>query len=157
MQEMRRADRLMTEEEAFDLLKKGEYGILATVDREGLPYGTPVNYVVADKYIYFHSTIAGGSKYDNIMGNNKVCFTVVGKTDVMPEKFGTLFESVIAFGEASLVSDEEERLAAFREFLKKYSPGFLTEGEKYIAAMGPKAMILKIAIKSLTGKRKQRS
>ncbi|MDR1147888.1 MAG: pyridoxamine 5'-phosphate oxidase family protein [Spirochaetaceae bacterium] len=157
MLEMRRVDRLMKEEDAFALLEKGEYGILATVDREGWPYGTPVNYVVADKHIYFHGTASGGSKYDNIMRDGRVCFTVVGKTEVTPEKFGTLFESVIAFGEASLVSDEEERLAVFREFLKKYSSEFLTEGEKYIKAMGPKAMIVKIAIKSLTGKQKQRS
>jgi nitroimidazol reductase NimA-like FMN-containing flavoprotein (pyridoxamine 5'-phosphate oxidase superfamily) len=156
MPQMRRTDRLMNDEDAFDLLKKGEYGILATVDGEGQPYGTPVNYIVADGHIYFHGTVSGGSKYDNIAGNGKVCFTVVGSTDVMPEKFGTLFESVIVFGEAGLVSDEKERLLAFKEFLKKYSPGFLAEGEKYIETMGPKAMVVKIEIKSLTGKRRQR-
>jgi nitroimidazol reductase NimA-like FMN-containing flavoprotein (pyridoxamine 5'-phosphate oxidase superfamily) len=146
----------MKEDDAFALLKEGEYGILATVDVDGQPYGMPVNYVVADKCIYFHGTVAGGSTYDNITRDGRVCFTVVGKTEVTPEKFSTLFGSVIAFGEASLVSGEEERLAVFREFLKKYSPGFLTEGEEYMKAMGSKAIIVKIAIKRLTGKQKQR-
>jgi nitroimidazol reductase NimA-like FMN-containing flavoprotein (pyridoxamine 5'-phosphate oxidase superfamily) len=55
----------------------------------------------------FHGAVSGGSKYGNIVGNGKVCFTVVGRIDVMPEKFSTLFESVIVFGEAVLVSDEK--------------------------------------------------
>jgi uncharacterized protein len=77
---------------------------------------------------------------------------VIGNTQVLPDKFGTLYESVIVFGEAGLVNDEEEKLSAFREFLKKYCAGFLVEGEKYIESAGPRAMIVKITVTSLTGK-----
>jgi len=152
MTDMRRADRLMSEEDTLRVLKEGEYGILATVDEEIHPYGVPLSYVYADGCVYFHSTSAGGSKYNNIKYNNSVCFTVVGKTKVLPDKFGTLYESAMAFGEAELVSDEEERLMAFREFLKKYCAEFICEGEKHIKAAGPKAMVIKITIKNLTGK-----
>lgn len=76
----------------------------------------------------------------------------MGKTKVLPDKFGTLYESIIAFGEAELVSNEEERLMAFREFLNKYCAEFIKEGEKYINVAGPKAMIIKIKIENLTGK-----
>ncbi|MBR0598623.1 pyridoxamine 5'-phosphate oxidase family protein [Sinanaerobacter chloroacetimidivorans] len=154
MREMRRTDRKINEEEALKILMEGEYGILATVDDDGQPYGVPLSYVVIDNSIYYHSTNAGGYKHGNILNNNKVSFTVVGNTQVLPDKFGTLFESAIAFGEADIVNDEEERMLAFREFLKKYSEGFLTEGEKYIQSAGPKAMIVKISIDRLTGKRK---
>ena len=152
MMEMRRSDRLMSEEDALRVLKEGEYGILATVDEELHPYGVPLSYVYMDNCIYFHSTSAGGSKYNNIKYNSKVSFTVVGKTEVLPDKFGTLYESAIAFGEAELVSEEEERLMAFREFLNKYCTEFINEGEKYIKAAGPKAMIIKITITNLMGK-----
>ena len=152
MKEMRRLDRRLSDEETLEILNKGEYGILATVDSDGQPYGVPLSYIVKDNCIYYHSTNAGGSKHDNILNNKKISFTVVGNTQVLPDKFGTLFESVIVLGEANLVNDEDEKLSAFREFLKKYCDGFLAEGEKYIENAGPKAIMVKITINSLTGK-----
>ncbi len=104
----------------------------------GSHYGVPLSYVIIDNSIYYHATNVGGSKYNNILNNNKVSFTVVEKTKVLPEKFGTLFESAISFGEASVVTDEDERLMVLREFLKKYCSEFIAEGEKYIAAAGGK-------------------
>lgn len=152
MMEMRRTDRLMNEEDTLKVLKEGEYGILATAGEDLQPYGVPISYVCMSNCIYLHATSAGGLKYDNIKHNSKVSFTVVGKTQVLPDKFGTLYESAIAFGTAELVSDEEEALAAFREFLNKYCSEFIEEGEKYIKAAGPKAMIIKVKISELTGK-----
>jgi len=152
MREMRRTDRMISQEEAMKVLEKGEYGILATVDEGGQPYGVPVSYIVLDGSIYFHATNAGGHKFDNFTKNSKVSFTVVGNTQVLPEQFGTIYESAIVFGEVSAVEDETERLAAFREFLPKYSPAFLTEGEKYIQNAGPKAIIAKISINEISGK-----
>ena len=152
MRDMRRTDRTATEEEAYQVLQEGTYGILATVDQEGQPYGVPLSYVLIDRTIYYHATNAGGTKQDNLEQNPKVTFTVVGKTRVLPEKFGTLYESAIALGTASVVTDEEERMLAFREFVLKYSADFIPEGEKYIETMGPKAIVVKIPIESLTGK-----
>lgn len=125
MREMRRADRVLDQESALKILQEGEYGILATVDAGGQPYGVPLSHAVKDSSIYFHSTNTGGSKYDNILNNKRVSFTVVGNTQVLPDKFGTLYESVIACGEAALVADENERLSAFRELLGKYCSGAL--------------------------------
>ena len=152
MREMRRTDRRITREEAMEILEKGEYGILATVDGEGQPYGVPVSFVVMDNAIYFHATNAGGLKYDNFMNNKKVSFTVVGDTQVLPDKFATIYESAIVFGEAEQVDVDEERLAAFREFVKKYSADFPAEGEQYIQNAGPRAMIVKIGIDEISGK-----
>jgi hypothetical protein len=152
MREMRRTDRQITREEAMKILEKGEYGILATVDGEGQPYGVPVSFVVMDGAIYFHATNAGGLKYDNFMNNKKVSFTVVGDTQVLPDKFATIYESAIVFGEAGQVDDDEEILAAFRAFVKKYSSDFPAEGEQYIQSAGPRAMIVKIGIDEISGK-----
>lgn len=152
MKEMRRTDRQLSREEALEILIKGEYGILATVDSEGQPYGVPLSYIVYDNRVYYHATNAGGSKYDNIINNHKVSFTVVGNTQVLPDKFGTLYESAIVLGEAAVVEREEIKLVVFREFVKKYCAEYIAEGEKYIESMGSKAMIVEIPINSLTGK-----
>lgn len=152
MAPMRRQDRLMSPEDTMKVLQAGEYGLLATVDDKLQPYGVPVNYVFKDNSIYFHSTNEGGAKYANLVANPKVSFTVVGRTKVLPEQFGTLYESAIVFGKAELITDEGERMMAFREFVTKYSPDFVPEGELYIGADGPNAMIVKINIDEITGK-----
>ncbi len=54
MRPMRRTDRLLSREEALQILQKGEYGILATAGSDGQPYAVPLSYVVIDNNIYYH-------------------------------------------------------------------------------------------------------
>jgi len=150
MRTMRRMDRKMEDGAAFELLKKGEYGILSTCGKENQPYGVPVNYVVIDNSIYIHCALVG-SKIDNINANNKVSFTVVGKTKVLQDKFSTEYESVIVMGVASIIP-EEERTEPLLEFINKYSPEYLKEGREYIERAKNKTNIIKIVIESITGK-----
>lgn len=149
---MRRTDRHLSREAAMEILVNGEYGILSTVSKDGQPYGVPLSYIVKDDCIYYHCTDAGGNKHDNILDNSKVSFTVVGNTQVLPEKFGTLYDSVIVFGESVIIYDEEEKLSALRELIKKYSAAYIAEGEKYIKAAVSKTMVVQVAIRDVTGK-----
>jgi len=150
MKKMRRSDRLMETEEAAKVLEKGNYGIFCTVDPEGQPYGTPVHYVFCNGNIYFHAATVG-TKLDNIKENQKVCFTVVTTSEVEPEKFSTIFESVMAFGKAS-IADEEEKMQMIRELVKKYSPEFMKEGEAYIEASKHAIVVVKMEVETFTGK-----
>jgi hypothetical protein len=150
MKKMRRIDRLMTEAETLMLLEKGEYGILSSADSEGQACGTPVNYVFSGKNIYVHSALTG-AKLDNIKANPKVCFTVVGATKVLPSEFATEYESVMAFGKASIASEEEKEFA-LSEIVRKYSPGFMLEGDAYILANLSNSLVIKIAVEELSGK-----
>ncbi|KOA19652.1 pyridoxamine 5'-phosphate oxidase [Clostridium homopropionicum DSM 5847] len=150
MRTMRRVDRKMEDGDAFELLKKGEYGILSTCGEENQPYGVPVNYVVIGNSIYIHCAMVG-SKIDNINANNKVSFTVVGKTKVLKDKFSTEYESVIVMGTAAIVS-EAERTEPLLEFISKYSPEYLNEGREYVERAKNKTNIIKIEIESITGK-----
>jgi hypothetical protein len=147
---MRRSDRALPDSAAQEILQKGEYGILSTVSVEGQPYGVPVSYSYAGDVIYFHCALEG-HKLENLSGNNQVSFCVVGKTEVLPDKFATNYESVIVFGKAFEVTDDEKRTGLV-ELLKKYSPGFIDKGLRYIAGDGGKARVYKIVIESMTGK-----
>ena len=151
---IRRVDRALSENETREILRKGEYGILSTVSIDGQPYGMPVSYAYQGDVIYFHCAVEG-HRVENLKGNNKVSFCVVGKTEVMPEKFGTKYESAIVFGEAFEVTGEEKHNGLL-ELLKKYSPGFIEEGLRYVESVAAKARVYKIVVKSITGKsRKQ--
>ncbi|NLB53024.1 MAG: hypothetical protein GX808_08820 [Syntrophomonadaceae bacterium] len=61
----------LTNTEAIELLKAGEYGVLSSVSENGYAYGVPLNYVYFDNSIYFHCA-AEGRKLDDIKKNDKV-------------------------------------------------------------------------------------
>ena len=150
MKTMRRIERQMNELESFELLKKCKYGVLSTCGEDNQPYGIPLSYVVIDKSIYFHC--AGvGTKLDNISVNDKVSFTVVGKIEVLQEKFTTQYESVIVFGQAVMIK-EEDKYEPLMEFIKKYSPEFIEEGQLYIDKAKGITTLIKIEIHSFSGK-----
>lgn len=148
--EMRRKDRSIDKEQAIQILKDGEYGILSTVCENGYAYGVPLNYAYHNGNIYFHCA-SEGSKLDNIAHNNKVSFCVVGKAEPIPEKFSYRYESVIVFGRAVEVFDEEKE-EALVALIQKYSGEFMKEGLEYIQRDGKKPKAIKIVIEHLTGK-----
>jgi len=154
MKELRRQDRAITEEEALALLNKAEYGVLSTVTENGEPYGVPLNFCVIDHCIYFHCAVEG-QKIDNIKQNKSVSFCAVGNTKILPDKFGTKYESVIVSGEVEEVFDMNKQLA-LEGLLHKYSIEFIDKGIKYIEGLKEKTRVFKITINKLTGKaRKQ--
>jgi uncharacterized protein len=147
---IRRTDRAISESEAKGILEKGEFGILSTASLDGQPYGVPINYCYTGNVIYFHCAIEG-HKLENLKKNNRVSFCVVGKTEVLPEKFATRYESAIVFGKAYELADDE-KFNGLMEIVKKYSPGFLEEGLQYTQNAIHKARAYKIVIESITGK-----
>jgi uncharacterized protein len=147
---MRRKDRLITDTETLSILEKGEYGILSTVSSDNEPYGVPVNYCLIGERMYFHCALEG-RKIDNIIHNPNVSFCVVGKTEVLPDKFGTNYESCIVQGVASESFGEEKQLA-LEGLVRKYSEDFVAEGLKYIDKLKDKTRVFKIRIESISGK-----
>jgi hypothetical protein len=148
--EIRRKDRAILLHEAIEILASGEYGVLSSVDSDDQPYGVPVSYRLIDDAIYFHC-FPEGHKLDNIAHNEKVSFCVVGKTEVLPDKFSIKYESSIVFGRATELFETEKSIALLG-FLKKYSPDFIAEGMKYIDASFDKVRVYKISIDSISGK-----
>ena len=92
---IRRIDRALSQSEAVEILKKGEYGILSTVSINGQPYGVPVNYAYTRDAIYFHCAVEG-HVVENLRSSNNVSFCVVGETEVLPAKFGTTWQCLFA-------------------------------------------------------------
>ena len=56
---MRRSRQLLTPEQAWALLEKGSYGVLAVQGDGGWPYAVPLNYACCGRSIFFHCAKAG--------------------------------------------------------------------------------------------------
>jgi uncharacterized protein len=147
---MRRNKRAISAKEAHQLLEKGEYGVLSTVDDNGQPYGVPLNFCVLHDRVYFHCATEG-HKIANLASNPKASFCVVGDTELLPEKFSTKYESVIVFGEVREATDNEKQ-AALEALVEKYSPAFVGEGQNYIQSSGAQTRVFRISIESISGK-----
>lgn len=153
MREMRRIDRKLTEIEGRALLSQAEHGTLCTVDADGMPYGTPMNFVYADGVIYFHCALRG-HKLDNLAGNPRACFTAVDSVELQPEEFATKYRSVVAFGRVQTVEDDAERRHAMTLLLEKYSAAFVPAGEAYVQKALPVLTVLRMDIDELSCKGK---
>jgi len=148
--DMRRKDRELKNDEIIEILQNNTYGILSSISENGYPYGVPISYIFLNNSIYFHSATKG-HKIDNILDNSKVSFCVVGETCTLPDKFTTNYESVIVFGKAIEVLDDEKN-SALLEILKKYSPDYIKEGKEYIEKASHVTKVLKISIEHISGK-----
>lgn len=151
MKEMRRKDRQLSLEDTLAVLEQGEYGILSTTCKDGTPYGVPVSYAYSNGCIYFHCARNAGLKLENIGNTADVCFTVVGKTELLPAKFSTKYESVILFGKARVLGENEKK-EPLMKLIEKYSPAYMETGRKYVEKSASETDIVEISIKSITGK-----
>lgn len=150
--EMRRADRAMEESQIRAVLEKGEYGILASCGADGFPYAIPYSYAVLDGKIYIHCTAEESHCKDNLRDTPKVCFTVVGETEVLPARFSTRYESVVVFGTAKEILDPVRKNAALMALVEKYSPGYAKEGREYAMSAEPVTSVIEITPLHMTGK-----
>jgi nitroimidazol reductase NimA-like FMN-containing flavoprotein (pyridoxamine 5'-phosphate oxidase superfamily) len=147
---MRRQDRQISESEAIEILQKGEFGVLSMCTPDNSGYGIPLNYALKDKVIYFHCALEG-SKVEYLRKNNRVSFCVIGRTNVLPSQFGTMYESAIASGVATEVEGEEKH-EALMLFLEKYSADYIPEGTEYMIKAFKRVKVIKLSIETITGK-----
>lgn len=140
--EMNKLDRKIDIDEMTIILKSGEYGILSTINKNGFPYGVPVNYIYNNHCIYI-STI-DGNKVDNVKFNNKVSFCIVEKAPELSDEYSTYYESVIIYGYARVI-DGEEREKALALISNKYA-------NKRMEKEKENAIVLKINVEHETGK-----
>ena len=117
-----------------NLIKNGEYCLLSMIESEKdnlAGYGIPINYAWDGKdYIYFHCA-PQGHKLKSLDVNPNVSFCIVGKTNVVSNKFTTGYESVVISGTISRDLSEDERMKALELILDKYSPDDKVIGMKY--------------------------
>lgn len=152
MRVMRRNDRQLPEDKAWDVLKNSEYGFLAMTNPEGEPYCIPLAYAVEGDTLYFHSG-RRGEKLDSLRKNPRVCFTTVLYSKSLPAEYSMSFASCVAVGDMRFVTDEEERTRAMTLITAKYAPDFMNcaKFDRQMRGM-PAVEILALKVEELCGK-----
>lgn len=105
---MRRFRQELPQEEVLRILSNGKVAVIAVAGDDNYPYAVPVNYVYYEGDIFLHSAMYG-HKIDALRRCTKCSVCIVDKDDIIPEQFTSYFRSVIAFGEAEIIEDSNEK------------------------------------------------
>lgn len=150
--EMRRKQQALSKEEVLKILEKASAGVLGVAGDNGYPYTVPLNYVYKDGKIYFHCA-KSGHKLDAICRDNKVSFCVVAQDKVIPEQLATDYASVVCFGRAAVLEEEEKIHHAMKLLVNKYSPMHQKKGDEEIERTWDSFQAVEITIDYISGKR----
>ena len=153
---------IKSKEKVVEFLSSQQTGRIASIDENGFPQIIPMNFVFINDVIYMHSHVRG-EKLDNIRRNQKVGFEVDKNLEFLPSYFtdptyaefaDTLYISVVIKGNASIVSDKDEKTIALNGLMEKYQPEGGYEPIKPDMDILKGVEVIKIIPESLRGKYK---
>lgn len=150
--DMRRKKQLLPPEESLLILENGTSGVLAVAGDDGYPYTVPLSYVYHDSKIYFHAA-KSGHKIDAVRNCSKASFCVIGQDQIVPEKYTSLYRSVVAFGKIRILEDDAEKRDAIEKLAVRYNPDAdASEIDEAIRKDWEPLCMLEFTIEHMTGK-----
>ena len=146
--QIRRADRMMSDERVLLTLARGYSGRLATVSEDGFPYCIPL--------VYLHTTSAGGYLRANIDRERRVCFQIDEEQGVFDYgRFecdsGRAYRSVCLFGRIRIVEDRDVKQRFCEASMAKYGKPEIQRAKGFF----PRIDIITVhavAVERMTGK-----
>lgn len=152
---MRRNDKEIKDKNAIERILNEAQVCRIALCNDNKPYIVPMNFGFKDNYLYLHSACEG-RKIDMIKGNNNICFEVDIKNELVKSdeacNWGMKYYSVIGFGNASLINDNNKKKEALDIIMQKYSENTQKTFEYSPSALD-KTVIIKVKITKLTGKK----
>ncbi len=157
---MRRASREMDAAFALEVLDKAPFVTVSMTRPDGTPYGLPLSLArTDDKTFYFHCALEG-EKLDCIAHHPTVflsavslCAPTVGPKD---GSFTLQYKSATAIGNAELVTDREEKIAAMRAICMRFLPRHMDAFDDAIDRSLERTAVVRITLtEPPIGKRKQ--
>jgi len=118
---------LLSKEQIEALFLRAKVGRLVTFSQDAFPYILPMHFVYFEDKIYMHG-LPRGKKIDNIAFNPNVCFEIDEMFSLLHEgvenpcDVNTEFNSIIAKGTASIVTDFDEKKIALSKIVEKFTP-----------------------------------
>ena len=149
---MRRSPQALSREEMIDLLNTETRGVMSVQGDDGYPYGFPINhyYDEEENKLYFHGANFG-HRVDAVKRDPKVSYCVYGGEYQVEGDWAKYVKSVIVFGKAELIEDQDEVCRISRLICDKFPcPQEYVEYE--ISKDAPRTMVVAIDIEDMNGK-----
>ena len=154
--QVRRKDKLMSEEQAREFIVSAYSGTVATVGPDGWPYAVPLLYVWMNGEIWLHNTRVTGHFRRNIEHEARVCFVVEEPGEIFP--YGRFecdtsiaYRSVVAFGRVRIIEDTPQKAAFFDAFMAKYNNPDWVRPQGFYPRLD-QVTVYAMAIERMTGK-----
>ncbi len=154
--QVRRTDRMLSDDETLAFVKQGFSGTLATAGVDGYPYCVPLLHVWMDDKIYLHGTAAKGHLRSNVDHDARVCFTVDQPGEVFP--YGRFecdtsvsYASAIVFGQIKVVEDDAEKARFCDALMAKYGDKEWDRPESFYPRLNH-ITVYAIEVERITGK-----
>ena len=151
---MRRRDKEITDRKAIeDIILRSKVCKLAMCE-ENRPYIVPLCFGFKNNTLYFHSA-PKGKKIEILKKNPNVCFEFEIFTQIIKSakacKWGMRYRSVIGFGKAGFITDDDLKRQAFDIIMNQYADGSFI----YEDALLKSVVIINVEIQSMTGKQSE--
>jgi len=148
---MRRPKQALSEKQCDEILQRGKTAVVSVMGDDGYPYGVPVNYHYRNGKLYFHCATTG-HKIDAITANPKVSVCIIDSDDIDVPHLATSYRSVIVFGKARIIDDDEEKRDAIRALALRFSDDS-EQIDDEIKTEWNGLSVVEIKIEQMTGKR----
>ena len=157
---MRKASREMPADWALEIMRKAPYITVSFTRPDGTAYGLPLSLASTDDKTWYFHCAPEGDKLEAIAAHPEVCLSAVTKCapTVGPKdgSFTLQYRSAIAFGRATLVTDEQEKIEALRAISERFLPRHMDAFDEAIRRSLHRTTVVRITLASApTGKRKQ--
>ncbi len=150
---MRKKDKeIINYNEIEEIMRQAMVCHIAVIDGD-YPYIVPVNFVVKNKRLYFHSA-PEGKKIEILRQNDKVCFEMDIQAELVTGEsacnWSMKFASVIGFGHAFFIDDSDKKKQVLNWLMEKYAgKGDYVYREEALRQV----MVIGVTIEKITGKK----
>lgn len=148
---MRRKDKLINEQESWEIVDKAPYVSIACVQEDQTPYIVNVSAGRKDNVLYFHCA-KEGKKSDILAKNPNVCVSAVSYVEDAQDAFTTYYDSSIMYGVCERVENEEEKKEALYVISKQHMSHLMDKFEAECKSGYQAVRVYKIIIHTITGK-----
>jgi nitroimidazol reductase NimA-like FMN-containing flavoprotein (pyridoxamine 5'-phosphate oxidase superfamily) len=135
---------LLDQDSSLMLLSEGRIGRLGFID-DGEPFVVPVNYIFDGHCIYLHSNL--GHKIQALRAMPRACLQV----DRIADEHH--WSSAMAHGNYEEITDPDERLGVYRDFLAHFPHLTPVESFEDHGPPRPGAIVFRIRVDKVTGVR----
>ena len=150
---MRKKDKSIPEREILDKIIHESLICHLACCLDGQPYVIPISFGYDEKTVYFH-TARAGKKNEIFLENPHVCLAFETDIKLITDEENACewsfdFQSVIATGEITEISDPAQKNAGLNQIMRHYSGKDWEMPEREIS----KTKIWSVELESITGKR----